>query len=130
MGSGLLAVCVVLVVMGVGTGMLYLLLCSCTDTDGETEPQQGLYTILPYRAEDTAFEQQLQTLLKRVRWMDAALLKQIYVVNWNVPEEQTAQVREICEKYADVVYCSRSEFLEAMEKTVPKRDCNLCGKRV
>lgn len=76
----------------------------------------GLYTIIKCTEEDTDFEQRLLAVLEQVRWMDAALLKRIYVVHWDVSEEQLARIRQICASYTDVICCSRMEFLKQMEK--------------
>lgn len=100
----------------------------------EAEPEDELraFTVLVYRKDDLFFEKELRNVLAQLRWTEPCFCSEIYIVHMNVPEAQSANVRELCDGSRNLVYVSMNDFIKMMNdgKNSAERDCNLSKKGV
>ncbi len=87
--------------------------------------ESDTFTVLVYRREDKDFCRFLKAFIRQRYWMDTGIFRRIYVVHMDVPEEMSGDVRTVCRKRQDIVYCSGREFLEliADKKNSAENSC-------
>ena len=88
---------------------------------------EDAFTVLVYRKDDKEFCRFLKAFIRQRYWLESGVVRKIYVVNTDVPEEMSEEVRAVCRKRRDVVYCGGEEFLAIIneEKNSPENGCNL-----
>lgn len=90
------------------------------------------FNIIVYEKNDEMFEEKLRDYIRQLKWRDTAFADKIYIVHMNVPEIQSAGVREMCRVRSDLVYLSIDEFIKIVcdDKNSPERDCILSENEV
>lgn len=85
------------------------------------------FTVLVYRRDDKEFYRFLKAFIRQRYWLDTGVFRKIYVVHMDVPEDASEEVRAVCRKRRDILYCSGEEFLAIIneEKNSQENGCNL-----